>query len=164
MYTEAFLVCHAPSKPLFRWNARCTHDWNNSYLGEKVDTINRTITFTEPMHTGLLGECQPWGLGPMVQAVYSRVAAGTFLLVRCLLLLFPIWDTTSGCYWPTAKTEQKLNTSCTLAWFYQSHENGGRGEHTLCNENFPSINFNNISFFMIIKRAYQFFQWIFMEF
>ena len=64
MYTEAFLVCHEPSKPLFRWNARCTHDWNNSYLGENVDSINRTITFTEPMHTGLLGECQPWGLVP----------------------------------------------------------------------------------------------------
>ena len=102
--------------------------------------------------------------GPMVQAVYSRVTAGTFLLVRCLWLLFPIWDSTSGCYWPTATTEQKLNTSCTLAWFYHSHENGGREEHTLCNENFPSVYFNNISFFMIIKRAYQFFQWIFMEF
>lgn len=109
-----------------------------------MDTTHRMITSTEPVHTGLLGECQSWGRSPMVQTVYSRsLQPPSYWCVS--LTSFPLWDSTSGCYWPSATTEQKLNASCTLAWFYHSHENGGRGEHTLCNENFPSVYFNNIS-------------------
>lgn len=151
MYTQTFPVCHAPSKPL------CSGEMHNAPATEITVIWEKSGHYTQNDH--IHRACAHWpsqGMSVPEGGVpwFKPSTPGLACLLMCVSLL-SLWDSTSGCYWPSYDRAEKLNASCTLAWFYHSHENGGGAiPSAMAFLLYILITFH---FFMIIKEHINFF-------
>lgn len=164
MHTQTFLVCHVPSKPLCSGEMHDASATEITVIWEKKWTLHTEWSHPQSLCTlAFSGNVSPEGgvpwFKPSTPGPCSHLPTDA-----CLSLLFP-----SGTQ-PVAATDHPPRQSRSLMhpvpWldFITVMKTGAGGSIPFAMKTFLLYILITFHFFMIIKRAYQFFQWIFMEF